>query len=346
MPYHKIPNFELGNFGSRHQLHVFFPDLWSSDRAKGRTPHQTSETERSLWYEHGFRPAIINLLGANIASEWPATVETERIRAQRRGGALAWGTKMIAKDAVEGLADRIRYELDSSNLAPHDIAWARGFFILHTIRGAKHSSFHQATPAQAQFYLDEFIWTDGKLSHEVPEVGNWFIDVAIEISSSMPDPHCLQWMTSTHNVVLQQALRISDENATRLSDITSSQYSRDLSSHLTALSGFRVTPGKRGEGDYQAKYVQAYTTDKSVVYNPDSGHHAKFLTMKDAMGDTQPPKTVDGIYTIYEAALESNSSNARLEMRVPFEFATTALLEFDPDLLQSCLCSYTRQEWW
>ncbi|RDB19057.1 hypothetical protein Hypma_014471 [Hypsizygus marmoreus] len=342
--YHRIPNFEFGNFGPRHSLNIFFPGLWSPLRGKSNQPYHLSEKERAFWYENGMRPAIASLLGQSIASEWPATYETERIRAQKSRGGFAWGTKIIGRDVVDQLADRIRTELDENPfVAAHDIAWARNFFILHTIRGVKHSSFHRVDATSAEYYLTEFI-QEAHLSYEVPEEGVWFVDVAIEISSD--EGACLQWMTSTQHDVVQQALRISDEDAERISEPNSSKCDRDLVSHLTAISGFRITPGVRAQGEFEVAYLQAYTTDKSVLYNADSGHHAKFLTTKEAMGPTQPAKSITGIYTIYEEALKANSSSARLEARVPYQFATKVLLELEHDKLRDCLCSFTRQEWW
>lgn len=224
-----------------------------------------------------------------------------------------------------------------------DVQWARSFVILHTVRGVKHSSFHHVDQDSAEFYLHDFV-DDAKLSPDIFRTGNWYIDVAIEISSEKG--HCLQWNTSTHNEVVQQALHISDRDAARISNIGSSKYSRDLTSHLTDVSGFRISPGTRAQGEYEAVYIQAYTTDKAVVYNPDAGHYAKSLSMKEAMGPDQPPKTVEGIHTIYQEALQNNSSSARLEVRVPLKFAHHVLLQFDSQTLKKCLCSFNPRDWW
>ena len=280
-----------------------------------------------------------------MASEWPATYSTEQFRARRaRGGGFAWGTKLIPSNAVDHLADRIRTELDTNPLiAKEDVAWARDFFILHTIRGTKHSTYHPVDNDSAEFYLYEFV-QDAQLSDEFPEVGEWYIDVGIEISSGQEE--CLQWTTATHNEVVQQALRISDRNAERISSINSTKYSRDPASHLTAISGFRAVPGVRAQGEYEAAYIQAYTTNKSIVYHPEGRHHAKFITIKEAMSVDQPTKTTEGIYSIYDEARNANSSNAHLEVRVPYRFATKVLMEFDLSVMKDCLCSFTRQEWW
>jgi hypothetical protein len=342
--YHKIPNFEFGTFGMRHHLHIFFPGLWSPERSQRSNSYHLSEHERAFWYENGFRPAITALLGHSIASEWPANYSTEQFRAKKSRGGFAWGTKLIPSYAVDNLTDRIRAELAMNPLiADDDIAWASNFFVLHTIRGTKHSTFHQVAVESAEYYLDEFV-RDAQLSIEVPEVGDWYIDVGIQISSEREE--CLQWTTYSHCEVIRQALRTSDQNAERISDINSSKYSRDPVSHLTAISGFRAVPGVRAQGEYEAAYIQAYTTDKSVVYHPEGRHHAKFITIKEAMSVDHPTKTIEGIYSIYEEARTANSSNARLEVRVPYRFATQVLMQFDTDALKECLCSFTRQEWW
>lgn len=328
----------------RHHLNLFFPGLWSPERSQNSNPYHLTERERAFWYENGFRPAIAALLGESIASEWPAKYSTEQFRARKARGGFSWGTKLIPSNAVDPLADRIRMQLDDNSfVAKSDIAWARNFFILHTIRGTKHSTYHQVDVASAEYYLHDFIQA-AQLSDEVPDVGDWYIDVGIEISSS--EGECLQWTTATHHEIVQQALHISDQNAERISDINSSKYTRDPVSHLTAISGFRAVPGIRAGGEYKAAYIQAYTTDKSIVYNPDGRHHAKFITIKEAMGVNQPTTTIEGIYGIYEEARTANSSNARLEVRVPYEFATEVLMVFDHNVLKNCLCSFTRQEWW
>lgn len=299
-----------------------------------------TEAQRASWYENGLRPAVEFLLGP-VAAEWPATYQTEEIRARRNGGGHAWGTKIIQRDITDQLMERIRLELLLSD--SDDLDWALDAFVMHTIRGVKHGTFHRADAHSATYYLAE-LFADAQLVEDAPERGEWFIDVGIQISSDLEQ--CVQWRTATHRLVVQQALGISDTNAERVTQINSSKYYRDLASHLTAVSGFRVVPGVRAAGEFEAAYIQAYTTDKSVVYNVDGFHHAKFLTTREALGPIHPTKTIEGIHAIYEKARDVNASSARLEVRVPYRFATQALLEFDPAVLRNCLCLFPREEWW
>lgn len=347
VPYHQIPNFEFGYFGNRHQLYVFFPGLWSPDLAGRERPYQVSERNRSLWYSSGLRPAIELLLGDGVAHDWPASLETEKARAQKTtGGAPSWTQKIIAREFVYPLADTIRQEIQTEPfLDEADTQWAKTFFILHTIRGVKHGYNHTANPVSARYFLNDFI-RDCKLvpnAHE-DRVGEWWIDVGIEITSEIGA--CLQWSTGAHRHVVQQFLFISDEDADRITSLNSSKYSRDLSSHLAAVSGFRIEPGAQAEGPFQAAYIQAYTTDKAVVYNVEGSHHAKFLTTSEALSQNHPSKTVDGLYDIYSAAKGPNSSNARLEVRVPWRYATQVLMEFETAVIRQCLYAFSSETWW
>ncbi|KAF9447920.1 hypothetical protein P691DRAFT_781765 [Macrolepiota fuliginosa MF-IS2] len=343
--YHHIPNFEFAHFGNRHQINIFFTKLWKPETEHHRQPSHISEEKRAFWYEYGLRPAIEALSGDAIVSQWPASYEAEKIRAKRTNGGYAWSTRVISKDVVPRLADAIRTCLvDNPDINDDDIIWATDFFFVHTIRGVKHGNYHRADGEAANYFLSDFL-NDAQLSTEAGEFGKWYIDVGVEIASK--ERECLQWLTAAHRKVVEQALRIPTHHAERITQINSSKYSRDLSSHLTAVSGFRIVPGIRAQGPFEAAYLQAYTTDKSVVYHPQGGHHAKFLTAKEILGSAEhPTPTVDGIHHIYDKALLANSSNARLEVRVPIRFATEVFLNIDPAVIREALCSFTREEWW
>ncbi|KAJ3563511.1 hypothetical protein NP233_g8898 [Leucocoprinus birnbaumii] len=344
VPYHHIPNFELGNFANRHQVYVLFPRLWNPDLGKSKEPYSISERNRALWYASGMRPAIESLLGHRIASDWPASLHTEKARAQKTfGGVPGWTQKIIPGDYVAELAQAIREAIEGDPfLTDEDVAWAKDFFFVHSVRGVKHGYYHGVNQVAAQHFLDDFI-RDCRLVNDAHLLGTWWIDVGIEISSDVGN--CVQWATGRHRDVLQQALFIPDEDADRLSLLSSSKYSRDLASHLSAVSGFRVEPGS-ARGPMDAVYIQAYTTDKAVVYNPEGSHHAKFLTTSEALSQDQPCKTIEGLYDIYEQAKGANSSNARLEVRVPWRYATDALMQFDARVISSSLYIFTPEEWW
>lgn len=346
--YHHIPNFEFGSFGTRHHINIFFPRLWTPERSKKSRPYRLTDAERNTWYVNGLRPALRSLLGNSVLDEWPATCTTEAVRASRINGRHAWGSKILPQEILGELMDTVRDELGQDpfvDAADQSLAWAQDFFIMHTIRGVKHATSHQADTISAIHHLTQF-FRDSQLVEDANTMGQWYIDVGVQIFSDYERLQCLQWTTSSHPTIVAQALKIPMNHAERVTKIGSSKYSRDLASHLTAISGFRITPGVQAEGEFEAVYLQAYTTDKSVTYNPDGSHHAKFLTTVEALGSNQPCKTIEGIHEIFEKATETNGSSARLEVRVPYQFADEVLLEFDPIVLRSCLCAFSTHEWW
>jgi hypothetical protein len=70
------------------------------------------------------------------------------------------------------------------------------------------------------------------------------------------------------------------------------------------------------------------------------------MTLENAMGKTQPPVFIEGLFDVYRNAVTSNGSNARVEVRVPLDFAETVLLGLDANVIHQSLLSFTRAEWW
>jgi hypothetical protein len=191
--------------------------------------------------------------------------------------------------------------------------------------------------------LEEY-FEDAHIPPEATQTGSWWIDVGVEFSS--PDNACLQWTTSSHPHIVEEVLRISEDHARRVTQLGSSKYSRDLASHLTGVSGCRIEPGPQAQGEFEAAYFQLYTTDKALTYNPEGGHHGKAMTTEAAMGAVQPPPFADGLLKLYQDAAKTNSSNARIEVRVPMQYAVQVLVNVRSAVIRSSLLSFTRSEWW
>jgi hypothetical protein len=212
---------------------------------------------------------------------------------------------------------------------------------MHIVRGVKHTTSHDLWEG-TQFL--ERVFEDANLSPAAHINGRWWVDVGLEISSDQGD--CLQWMTSSHRHIVESVLGVSEARAEKITRISYGPYYRDLSSHLTAVSGFRLTLNKKSGGDMGAVYMQMYTTDKAAVQNHDSRHHAKFVTSSQALGKEQPPTIINGLHTIYEKARDTSSSKARLEVRVPYQHADSVFAEIDETLLRSSICAFDRETWW
>jgi hypothetical protein len=68
--------------------------------------------------------------------------------------------------------------------------------------------------------------------------------------------------------------------------------------------------------------------------------------MKSAMGEIQPAKFLESLFSAYASAFEKNASNARVEVRVPLAHATSVLLSYRLDVVRESLLSFTRGDWW
>jgi hypothetical protein len=315
-------------------LHIFLPSLVTEEREKG--PYLTTD-ERKTFYEKGLRPAIEELLPGNV-SEWPATVDNEMFRAKKHSGAFAYQIKMIPAYAVPLLADSIRENLDR-----HAVPWGEDLFVLHTIRGTKHSSKHSQNEEAAAHALNEHCYHARIPLESICNEGRWWIDVGLEFYS---DNSCLQWTTRSHFHIARSVLGISDSNARRITRLGSSKYSRDIVSHLPEISGCRIEPGRHAEGANEVAYCQLYVTDKALTYNPEKGRHGKYITMGEAMGTKQPTPFFSGLYDLYMTARERNDTNARIELRVPFDHATEVLQWIPTRVVKDSLVAFRRKDWW
>jgi hypothetical protein len=331
--YHKIPNAQFGFWGQRYMIHIFFPSLLN---VHNHGP-KLMEEERKIYYEQGLRPSI-ETLTPNQLSDWPPTYESEIFRISRRTGAKAYGTKMVMDWAVRLLVAQIRHHLDHNG-----VEWARDFFFMHTIRGTKLSTQHAVSMEAAETALDAFT-TSASLLDGALTVGDWWFDVGLEVSSV--NSACLQWKTSSHFHMVKNVLGINEGHAHRITSMGSSKYHRDLASHLTTISGCRIVPGPQAEGEFMARYLQMYATDKTVTYCPEGIHYGKAIMINQAMGQQQPHPFLQQLHNTYVDASALNPSNARIELRVPYRFAATALLEVPGALFRRSLLSFPKSVWW
>lgn len=320
-------------WGNRHSIYIFFPRLALDE---GRSP-LLSEDEVATFYEKGLRP-YINHVQPEISSDWPPDYNSEKFRAAKRGGQRAFRTVMLSAWLANGFAANLREQLQQNG-----VEWAEDFFLLHTIRGIKHTTQHVLNGVAAHLTLTEVL-KEAKISLETTLLGSWWVDVGIEFCNM--EGECLQWMTASHRRVVEDALQISASAATRITTLGSSKYSRDLASHLSGVSGCRIEPGLRAEGPYQVAYLQLYTTDKSVTYQIQGRSHAKEATIGEIMGAEQPAKFVKDLYSAYTEAAKHIRSNARMEVRVPIRFASEVLVYIDNTTIKESILSFPMRQWW
>ena len=308
--------------------------------------------EQATLYEKGLRPAIDYLLPFD-KNDWPATYEGEVFRAANRGGGISYQTKEVNELVVPDLIGQIRMELEQ-----RDVEWGNGAFVIHMVRGTKASTKHSVSQAAADYALEQYL---DDMDIRIMDEDIAYVDIGLEAASSIDN--CLQWLTTSHCHLLQSTLGIDQRHAVRISTLGSTKYSRDISSHLPQLSGCRVEPGTRAEGQYRAVYYQQYTSEKSLTYNPGKGYHGKSITMKEAMGKKQPCDFASDLYQTYLDAMDNNASSARLEVRVPVrgelvaygedeeeiyaaDYGSQVLTSISNTILKRSLVSYSKETWW
>lgn len=122
-----------------------------------------------------------------------------------------------------------------------------------------------------------------------------------------------------------------------------SLYMWDLCSHLLNISGCCISPGRWGEGQCQVSYLQLYSTNKSLAYNPEDIYFSKAMYCIKAIGKLQPPSLMNPLYYLYcKMSLSGNSNtNARVEVRVPSQHMMTNLTNLRYGLIQYSLGAFS-----
>lgn len=101
-----------------------------------------------------------------------------------------------------------------------------------------------------------------------------------------------------------------------------------MTSHLTDVSGCRISPGVRAEGIYEAVYLQMYATDKLITYHPEGTYFGEYLKGEDIIKGKADDYCHD-LYELYRQAADKNYALARIEVRVPLRHDATILIDID-----------------
>ncbi|RXW21035.1 hypothetical protein EST38_g4823 [Candolleomyces aberdarensis] len=332
-PIHQIPNLGLGKWDIHNSLRVLFPDLYSADRKSW----SLTKEEQVDFCEKGLLPTLQELL-QDRGGDLPPDHRAEMFRARQQSGRLAFGSRVLPADCVTDFGDVLR-----RNLVAQGVEWAKNLVFLHEIRGVKNTSRHSFDRNNAGAALEEFLDKNGLQLDELGELDGWYVDVGAEVSSNQN--RCIVWRTDQHHTLAELVLRIPGEHAERITEVTSSKYYRDLASHLTGVSGFRITPGVRAQGRFETQYFQAYLTDKAITAVKEQNKFGKFITPQQLLNG-KGATYINELFHVYRQATEKNFATARFEVRVPIYHAADVLQEIDLNRLCECLLSFPREVWW
>lgn len=321
---HAVPNVLLGKFDGQHMVRVFFPDLYDEDRPSV----SLTQEELTMFYDKGIRPAVL-LATPGSAHDWPSNHADEMFRARKLRHGFTVGSKIISKDDIHELSHHLQ-----SCLA-NNIPWGHNVVFGTQVRGVKGGTYHSMTEFQAGTALENF------LEDLDTRFGTWYIDVGVELIDL---GRALLWRTDAHSLVAQHVLGINRRTANRITT-PGRTCTRDLSSHLMDISGFRSHITTTNGGPYESVFIQIYTTDKSATYHPHGTHSSKYITVQMAMKGT-PPAFCTGLEHVYRSAATTKNVAARVEVRVPLRHACAVLMNISDNVIRQSLVSFSQNIWW
>ncbi|KIL57457.1 hypothetical protein M378DRAFT_16246 [Amanita muscaria Koide BX008] len=156
--------------------------------------------------------------------------------------------------------------------------------------------------------------------------GHWFIDVGVEL---LLENKAIVWKAGCASTIMEH-LGFSDAE---IDSAFSNKhlFEEDITQHLIEIW-----------------YMQAYTMDKSLTYHPEGGKFAKYITAMQAMfcEDGIPSSFTQNLLDSYLDARDLIDVAARLEIHVPFQYATQVLLDFPKEVFLETTLVFPRELWW
>ncbi|KAF8871457.1 hypothetical protein BD779DRAFT_1680415 [Infundibulicybe gibba] len=340
LPMHKIPNVMLGYWGQHHELYVFFPSLAGEDRWNS----QLTEDEMQSFTSYCLDPAVQALEGKQPVPSFQLGDVPRMFGMPSRAEDKRFLGQLLPFPSGENLSFFIR-----RNAWEKGIGWVGSCFFMHMARGATRAIHHMDNVYSAKEALAKHIRNANLSDKNMDKVGEWWVDVGLEVASR--EGFCLQWTTLSHPRMVKEVFQIDEIYANRMTEIESPEYTRDLASHLSAVSGCRIEPRPQHEGRYGIKYFQMYTTDRTFVYAPKDKFYGTSFTTNDAMGLTQPSNFVSGLSRFLIGASGGVLSRARVDVRVPLAHAFEVLqfnnpYDFGPEVFTGFLMAFRPDLWW
>jgi hypothetical protein len=323
-----VPNTVLAKTHERHHIRVFFPGLTSKERKSSALTASESE----IVYSRGILPAI-DQVANSIAHHFPPSYSSETFRATLRTGAQIQSTFPISGHDIRPFSQAFREQMSN-------VTWGKDLVFCTELRGIKNSTEHDPTQNDANHELEHLFRSFNQGGTNVE--GDWYVDVALEL---LHKDMAVVWRADCYRPIMTELLRFNqcETNQTiskkRLFEI-------DINQHLTQVAGFRAIC-KKPTGPHEVVYVQAYTTDKALTYQPENGNFGKTLSARLAMeGEGEGPSYTNRLLDAYLEARARTDVAARLEVRVPVHHAAHVLLDFPRELYSQTTLVFPRQLWW
>ena len=326
---HKIPHVALGKIQNRHVCRLFFPAMYSPDTSPALSP----DILLTL-YNRYLRPTVIEVLGGH-AVHWPPDYDSAQRQARDLQGRLTFSTVDVPAARLDDFSSLLLDKLNQRSQF-------KDAFFGHELRGTKGQTAHDPFDEQERSdAMDEFF---DFLKMEAIEDGEWWVDIGLEIAKQ---GSVLQWLESGHRELLTSCLPLLTEAQINRIKRPSQRFQVDAAATLYDLAGFRFETKSSGRLD-QVKYINVYTTDKTVTYQLHSGLYRR-RGCEDLL-----PKKIERLLadlssmsrTFGACAKERQEGSARVELRVPLARSLHVLSSFPQSLMNQTLVEVPHADWW
>ncbi|KAG7445473.1 uncharacterized protein BT62DRAFT_1007231 [Guyanagaster necrorhizus] len=172
-----------------------------------------------------------------------------------------------------------------------------------------------------------------------------FVDVALELSVK---EGAVMWHSDGHAVALQRLLQMHQTEANKWTRFGYYNYKRDTCAHLTSVAGCHITTHTTPLGQFNATFVQMYTTDKCLTYDMRASNNAKFVTAVNLMKKSKYTynEFLGKLYGVFADAAWHNDVHARIEARVPLANAEDVFADVPVASFLDLVYCVPRQDWW
>lgn len=348
VPMHKIPNIPLGKVANRSIIRVFFPRMYHQFDS-----NLVSPADLTIIYNRALLP-IIRRLMPNQATHWPPSYEIAMQTSRDRGGRLHFGSLDIPHHLLPEFARS--YLRSVEDLRPY----FRDAYFGHELRGWKAATVHNLEPEEdAEEQPPAVPYERVEALEDLTRVldisaihpDQWMVDVGLEFGLR---GKVVTWRTHGHKALVRHLVP-QLRNPDRTLKANKGFY-QDPQMHMKDISGFRWNSAKHSD---VFKYIQAYTTEKSISYQLHDGifRYRKPSELLSHRVCERLLKDLDSQSTILFACTGDREENgqrddapqegcARLEVRVSLRRANEVLTAFPRNLWNQTLVQIPAQYWW
>lgn len=323
-----------------------FPALRQTNR--GPKNSSLSDEQAASWCDQVVLPAIREIAPDGM-SHWPLNANHRLFTARRANGQLVLTGTDVQASLVPGLIDKMR-SIVNDDAAPAEVQAFRGFILYWEVQGIKlraRYALRDGEDVRTQFETHCVEPAFAGINEALLKPEKTFVDVAIE--KGVPG-RSLYFSTTSHAFLIRRHCNETEESANRMvATMGKGPYQRDPVATINYCSGFRLNYHRRARRPSPVVYMQAYHTDKNLVYQSSSSTKTVPLRTTSllevpgvpASGFTKFANAVDQVFANAQRLRDTGgASRIRLEVTLPLVNMRDHNMEIGSDELTACVFSY------